>query len=139
NAVVEDGTAGIVCSFTSGHTLDAGDRIELSLAGAVLEKTDGLLYIKNIPLENIVSVKPGHLPEPENLMLYDDLEAYESRLVRMDSVQFETLGVMYSGMQVVTDCTNAVKVFTKEEASFSQETVNDGKGSITGIVSVYQD
>lgn len=139
NAVIEDGTAGIVCSFTSGHTLDPGDRIELSLAGAVLEKTDGLLYIKKIPLENIVSVKPGHLPEPENLMLYDDLEAYESRLVRMDSVQFETLGVMYSGIQVVTDCTNAVKVFTKEEASFSQETVNDGKGSITGIVSVYQD
>ncbi|MGS2741424.1 DUF5689 domain-containing protein [Sinomicrobium sp. M5D2P17] len=139
NAVIEDDTAGIVCSFTSGHTLNPGDKVELSVAAASLEKTNGLLYIKNIPLENIVSAEPGHLPEPENIMLSDDLKAYESRLVRMDNVQFETLGVIYSGIQIITDCTDAAKVFTREAASFSGETVNDGKGSITGIVSVYED
>ncbi|MGS2762448.1 DUF5689 domain-containing protein [Sinomicrobium sp. M5D2P9] len=139
NAVIEDDTAGIVCSFTSGHTLNPGDKVELSLSNTSLEKTNGLLYIKDIPLENIVSAESGHLPEPENIMLSDDLKTYESRLVRMDNVQFETLGVTYSGIRIITDCTDAVKVFTREEASFSGETVNDGKGSITGIVSVYQD
>ncbi|MBU3123995.1 DUF5689 domain-containing protein [Sinomicrobium weinanense] len=134
-AVIQDKTSGIVCEFTSEHALDLGDEVELTLLNTTLEEINDLLYIKNIPPENIISAVPGTLPEPESISLSDSLNVYESRLVTIGNIQFETPGVTYSGIQTLTDCTDELKMFTREEAVFAGDTVSSKKGSITGIIS----
>ncbi|SFW30577.1 Lamin Tail Domain [Sinomicrobium oceani] len=137
--VLQDSTAGIVCAFTAEHSLNSGDRVEILLRSAVLEEEEGLLHVKDLPPDHIRFLESQQEPEPAYPDLSGDLRNYESRLVRLDSVSFATPGGVYSGVRIITDCSDALHVYTPESASFAETQVHDGSGSIFGIVSRYED
>ena len=136
NAFVQDASAAIALNFSDTYNLNLGDEIEIAVGGLLLSKYNGLLRL-NLATSNILSTTSGTLPTPEIITFTQALTGdYESKLVKINDVQFKDIAKTYAGNNVLTsDCTDALKlVSVKTDAAFANNQVSDKKGTITGIL-----
>lgn len=139
NAFIQDDSGAIVIRFDSdAHDLFEGYKVRVNVKDLSLGAFAGLLQISNVDQDEDVQVLEiqGAFPEPItitiNQLLTDD---FESQLVRLENVQFTQTLVTFGGSRVLTDCETNLPVFTSSFATFSDEALPSGNGSLIGIAS----
>lgn len=137
NLVIQDGTAGIMVRFTSTHTFNLGDEVEVGIGGQELSEFRGLLQVNNVSNDNAVKKGAGQLPTPRATTVQEykaNAEAWESTLVKFTEVEL-TGNAVYSGTVTITDGANTLPMFTRSQANFSGSAVPTGKVNVTGVAS----
>ncbi len=149
NIVIQDGERGIVVRFSTAHTFDLGDELEIELVGASLSEYNNLLQVGppsggTFPPSRAVRTGTGKSVTPKLLaisqIIGSDFEKYESTLVKIMNVDISS--GTYSGNKSLKDATNTagtLKLYTIASATFSGETVPSRKVNITGILGQYRD
>lgn len=141
NLVIQDGTAGIVVRFDAPHTFALGEEIEVIISNLELSEYNGLLQVNNVPVANVDAMGMGTMPTPTTLTIADFLansEDYESTLVKFVGLTCPDGGT-YAGPKTLTDGTNDLPMYTRNDASFSGDNMPTGTFTITGIASQFMD
>ncbi|HTN47272.1 MAG TPA: DUF5689 domain-containing protein [Flavipsychrobacter sp.] len=144
NVVVQQGNRGILVRFSSTHSFNAGDSIEVDLAGAELGEYKSLLEAGMVSTATFPPGKATLLgtgtiaPTVVTLATLNGstFENYESTLVRINGVTISGGGT-YSGNKGLTDATEstgAIKLYTLPAAAFAGLTVPGTVVSIVGVV-----
>lgn len=149
NSYIQDKTGALNLRLNSSGGLYLGDSIRLYLKGTLLSSYGGVLQLDSVDVDNNV-VKQATLVmrEAEKVSITDILTGfYQSKLVRLDSVQFKSseLGktfanavTQYSENRMLEDCSkNEIIVRTSGYANFAGELLPEGNGSMVAIVSEY--
>ncbi|MEO0627665.1 MAG: DUF5689 domain-containing protein, partial [Bacteroidota bacterium] len=137
NLFLQDGDAGIVVRFTSGHDFNLGEELEITVSDLELSEFNGLLQVNNVPVENAVSQGSGTLPEPRLVDLSDvlgDPETYESTLIRVEGATLSG-GTTLGGNLDVNDGTGTIPMFTFNSATFANTPTPNGEIDLVAIVS----
>ncbi len=133
NLYLQDGTAGIVVRFEADHAFNLGDEIEVIVQNEELSEFNGLLQVSG-QNSNATNLGAGTLPTPQVISISDLLTGnFESLLVQINDVQFDTENGTFSGSNTVTDCTDSFPIFTSGGATFADTTYPTGNGPIIGI------
>lgn len=148
NAVIQDETGGIVLRFDAdGHTLVEGDRVRVFVQGLLVDTFSGQVQLRDVnfdgqvngqaQLEIVSQNQP--LPTPKIVTIAQVLSnAFESQLIQIDNVQFaqDNLASNYAGSRTLTDCSDNLRVFTQNSATFGGVQVAQGNGTIIGIANI---
>ena len=141
NLSIQDETAGIVVRFSSDHSFDLGDEIEVNVSNAEISEFSGLLQLNNVNPNNAALLNSGKAPTPIALSiseLINDLETYESMLVAIDGVSFSG-GNTFAGNKTLDDGTGTIILFTRNSASFANANVPSEATNIMAVVSQFDD
>lgn len=134
--------------LTEGLILNSFGGI-VQLGGEIFESSTGprLGGIEPNNISNhIIRLPGGELPLPSEVNLTQDLNEYIYTMVTLDSVQFSTseLGKTFANPNQTTnrqmvDCQgNSILVRTSSFADFASQELPEGNGSITAILSKFQ-
>lgn len=141
NLVIQDADGGIVIRFTAAHNFAMGEELEINISGQELSEYNGLLQVNNVPNSNAVSFGPGTMPTPRSATIQevvDNLEAWESTLVKISDVTFPNGGT-YNGSQSAQDASGSIIMFTRTQATFASQNLPTGAVTITAMVSQFND
>lgn len=143
NVVIQEGNnlSGIVIRFTSAHSWNLGDEIEVNVSGLSLEEFKGWMQVNNVPLSNATKTGSGSITPRVTTAsdLLTNFETWESTLVQLNNVTISggTSGT-WGGTTTITDATGSVKSFTLASATFAGTTYPTGTvSSFTGIVTQF--
>lgn len=142
NVVIQDETAGIVVRFTDDHSLQLGDEVEVIISNQELSEFRSLLQINNVPLNNASVLGKGTLPDPRVATIQEittNLEAWESTLVKINSVAISGTNNTYAGSTTITDASGSIAMFTRNSATFSGLALPSGAVNMTAVVSHFDD
>jgi len=141
NAFIQDDSGAIVIRFDNKrHSLFEGYKVRVKVKGLSLGTYVGLLQVSNVNQASSVQVLEINAPTPAaKTITIDELmsDAYQAQLVKIDNVQFTQTLVTFGGGRTVTDCVSSFLVFTSSFASFADDIIPSGNGSITGIASTF--
>ena len=125
------------------HTFDVGDKLIINLTGSKILNYGGVLQI-NFSTKAITT-EASDIPITPKKLTIEDIHngAYDGTLVKIKDVQFESFkGLNYyetgiSTNRILENCSGAtITVKTTKYASFKDEALPAGKGSVVGIVSL---
>ncbi len=151
SAYVQDNTGAIQLNFINAGGLYVGDSVRILLLGSTIDQYHDLNQIQNLSVaDNIYKIKTNINIEPEHTTI-DEIKNnrsyWESRLVKLDSVQFTEamLGETFADTVNLTtenrdmeDCDgNILVVRTSGYANFAGKTIPEGNGSIVAIETFY--
>ncbi|WP_299002443.1 DUF5689 domain-containing protein [uncultured Tenacibaculum sp.] len=139
SAFAQDASAGIALRFSDDHNLNLGDEVEITVGGARLSEYNDLLQL-NIAPSSIINKTTGTLPTPEVITFAQALTGdYESKLVQIDGLQFKDNTKTYSGNnELIAECDGTPLIaYVRNDASFASNNVSDKKGTITGVMTVF--
>ena len=148
-AYIQDATGAIKLSFTSACGLYIGDSIKLNLNGTVLNDYGSLIQISQLdPYTNFVKIATEKFLEPEVFTMQQlNTTLHQSKLIKLENVEFSAsdLNTTYAdGINLTTtnktlsDCNgNSILVRTSGYANFASDTIPPLNGTITGIMSIY--
>ncbi len=149
NIFVQDETAGINVRMNFASNLRQGDVVRLALKGSVLSSYNNMLQLDSVEFgKNLIRQGITATIEPETVSITDILAGgYQARVVRLDEVQFSIADVGrpfanvadgFSENRSLTDCNNnSIIVRTSPFASFGNELVPEGNGSLVAVVSQF--
>jgi DNA/RNA endonuclease YhcR with UshA esterase domain len=138
NLVIQDANAGIVIRFSSNHTFNLGDEIEVRVSGFELSRFNGLLQVTNVA-NNVAKLISTRTPTAMTVSIdeiNDNFEDLESRLVRISGASI-TGGATFSGSRTLNDGTGTITLFTANTATFKDEPIPAGQKTVQGIVSIF--
>lgn len=141
NLVLQDASGGIVIRFSDNHDFALGEDVEIVVSGLELGEFRGLLQVNNVPNANATSYGNGTLPEPRVATISEvlsNVEAWESTLVRINGISFTDDGT-YQGVKMLTDGTDEITIFTRNDANFAGDNVPGGTFSIIAVVSEFEE
>lgn len=152
SAYIQDGTKGINLHMMSSGGLYQGDSIRINLKGLILSEYAGMMQIDSVDVhKNIVKLGVLHEVEPE-LITIDQITTgqYLAKVIRLDNVQFsdEDLGTTYAvgapsyiteNKTLVDENGQEVIVRTSGYASFADNEIPEGRGSIIAVVGKFND
>ncbi len=141
NMVLQDESGGIVIRFSATHSFALGEEVEINISVQELSEFNGLLQVNNVPNTNAISFGPGAMPVPREATIQeilDNLEAWESTLVKISDVSF-TEGGTFAGGKTLDDGTGTIITFTRNEATFANDNVPTGPFTLTAVVSQFND
>jgi hypothetical protein len=136
NMVVMDASAGITVRFTSAHTFNEGDQIEIPLDGATLSEFNGLMQLEDIPSGSVTVVSTGNAVPPTIVTVSDLLanaETYESSLIKVVNAGLSGSST-YSGTLDLTDGTGTIDLFSRFTSTFAANPVPCGTLEVVGIM-----
>lgn len=143
NAVIQQGNglAGIVVRFSSAHSLNLGDSVDINISGASLEEFSGLLQVGAATTgATVISTGKSITPRVATIAnVNTNLEAWESTLVKVNNVTVTggTSGT-WAGNTTWNDGTGSITGFTRTGstgATFQGTAYPTGTiSSLTGIV-----
>ncbi len=136
NLVLQDGDKGIVIRFDAEHAFALGEELEVVVSLQELSEYNGLLQVNNVPLQNATSKGMATLPTPREATVkevIDNLEEWESTLVVIKDVSFSS--GTFAGSQTITDPSGSIALYTRNQASFSGNSLPNGEVTLTAIVS----
>lgn len=136
NLVIQDATAGIVVRFASDHTIPVNTEVEINVTGMSLSEFRGLLQVGNVPNTNVTVVANNRTISPRTVtvgQILSDFENLESTLVNIAGATI-TGGSVFAGTLMVSDGTGMIDLFTRNGASFANETVPTEAVTLTAIV-----
>ena len=146
-AYMQDLTGAIKLKLKASGGLYIGDSIRVNLQGLTMSEYGDLIQIENVDVDQqIVKIETERFVTPYSTTI-DQLntEDDQSRLIQLDDVEFQTIGVTYAdainlatGERYINDCNgNSILVRTSGYANFADDTVASGKGTIIGIFTRY--
>ena len=131
----------------SSGGLYIGDSIRINIQNISMSEYGDLIQLENIDVDQqVVKIATEKFIEPyESTINQLSLSEDQSRLVKLNDVEFTELGMTYAdavnlstGSRILSDCNgNTVSVRTSGYANFAGDTVASGKGSVTGIFTIY--
>ena len=151
SAYVQDETGAIQLNFINSGGIYVGDSIRVLLLGSTIDQYHDLNQVQNLNVaNNIYKIKTSVIIEPE-LTTISEIKSnrayWESRLIKLDSVQFtnEMLGSYFADtVNLITedrdleDCNgNSLIVRTSAYANFAGKLLPEGNGSIIAIETIY--
>ena len=139
NAIVQDGSGGLVVRFDGAHNFSYGEEIEVVISGQELSEFNGLFQVNEVPLSNATSFGNGSLPTPREATIQEiinNLEDWESTVVKISDVSFPDGGT-FEFNQTLQDATGTIIAFTRTQASFFGDNVPSGSVTLTVVVSEY--
>jgi len=135
NIVLQNGSHGIVVRFSSEHSFNVGDQLEVTVSGQEVSEFNDLLQINNVPTFNVVIKGNGSLPAAKEVTIDEILEDqnnYESTRVLIKNAELS--GSTYGSNVTVDDGTESIQLYTRSTASFAGDNVPSGKVELTAIV-----
>ncbi|TNE55517.1 MAG: hypothetical protein EP344_13300 [Bacteroidetes bacterium] len=138
NLFLQDESAGIVVRFTSNHSYNLGDEIEVEVSNEELSEFNGLLQVNGVPLDNSAALSSGNTVIPRSATvaeIHANFDAWESTLVKISNATISGGGTPLSGGKTVTDASGNIAMYTQTYASFANMTTPSGPVTITAIVS----
>lgn len=144
--VLQDDSAGIqlYCS-ANNESFGFGDVVEVSLKGQTISTYSGLMQVNGIPLANITKIG-SETPSPKEISAAELLtNKFESQYVAVRDVQVVAadLGKTFSTSSAHTSINMESRdgdkfiLFTSKYASFKDEKVPQGSGTLKGVACVY--
>jgi DNA/RNA endonuclease YhcR with UshA esterase domain len=140
NLHIQDEAGGLVVRFSANHSFELGTLLRVVVGGLSMSEFNGLLQIE-APLENGIGLGIGTMPDARVATVADiiaNLEAWESTLVKIEKATISG-NTIYDGSLTVNDGTGQITMFTRNQASFSGNSVPQGEVEITAIVSQFND
>jgi hypothetical protein len=138
NLFIQDATAGIVVRFSTAHTFNLGDEIEVVVSEVEISEFNKLLQLNNVLLANATLISTGKSVTPRTATIAEikaNHNAWESTLVRISNCTIPT-GTL-SGNKTVTDPSGTIAMFTTASATFSGLQAPVGPVTLTAIVSEF--
>ena len=146
-AYMQDLSGAIKLKLDASGGLYIGDSIRVNLNGVTMSEYGDLIQLENISVdEQIVKIATDKFVSPYITTINQlNIEDDQSRLIQLDSVEFQTTGVTYAdavnlatGERYLNDCDgNSILVRTSGYANFADDTVASGKGTIIGLFTRY--
>lgn len=141
NMVIQDGSAGITVRFTTTHTYNLGDQVEINVRGLELSTFNGLLQLNNVPAAAAHFISSGNTITPKVLTaaeIVGNLSQYEGQLVLIQNASItKSAGNTYSSACIVTDASGTIELFTRTQASFASAVIPTTAVNITAIVTQF--
>lgn len=149
NVFVQDETAGINVRMDFAGDLVTGEQIRLALKGTALGSYNNMLQLDSVEYgKNLISQNSMQDIEPASLSIPEILSGdHQATLVRLDDVQFagHEIGQRFANTadglsenRTLTDCSNnRIVVRTSPFATFANQQLPDGNGSLVAIVSQF--
>jgi len=164
-AFIQDGTTGLRMLFDATSGLYIGDSVIVNVKGLYLGDYGNFIQMGSVPYTDdsgnlrvsgfnmdsqILKISAGHVKTPQVATIKQvKSSAWLGKLVTLDGVQFDDdeTGKTWadavadppaSANRNLSDCSNSsIIVRTSGYASFANEVLPSGKGTITGIVTVF--
>lgn len=153
---IQDGTAGILLKLTasSDKTFFQGDKVRVSLKGTIISRYKNMIQLDNVnPEVNLIKQGKGDKIAPKVVTIADlalgtgIYSPYQGQLVQLNDVEFQCSEKCKTWANAITqqdesrylqDTTGAtIIVRSSGYASFANQELPMGKGSIIAIVSQY--
>lgn len=153
---LQDGSNGIQLNLTSSSKVYEGEYVRVSLKGAIITKDNNMLVIDNIdPDKQIIKQGTKQSIAPEVVTIEDittNLDGgiysrYQGKLVQINNVEFICNDIwstwanaitQYDENRTLIDANNkTVIVRSSGYASFANQTLPQGKGSLVAVVTQY--
>lgn len=135
-----DGLAGIVVRFTSNHSFNIGDNIEVNVTGGSLGEFNGWLQVSDLSLTAATKTGTGTINAriATTQQINDNFEAWESTLVQINSATITggTSGT-WKGTTTITDAAGSIASFTSSSANFANTSFPTGNITFKGYVSQF--
>jgi hypothetical protein len=149
NAFVQDATGGIQLRLEFSGGLYEGDSIRIHLDGTTLNEYNNLLQLDSVNVDdNIIKQATNRDVTPQTIKISEIGETYESEIIKLENVQFkkEALGKTYADAEnqesknrTLIDCNDkTIIVRTSGYASFADDTIPSGKGSLIAAVGQFR-
>lgn len=143
-----DETAGVVLTFSDTENIltrvPMSAKVKVNVKGTKAKVVGGLLQIGNdntlaTYVVEIIEKTPARPLQPKVASMGAILAGkYQSELVRIENVQFKDIEANYVNVNFVTnEATQELEVYTRREATFANDAVKKGMGSIVAVVSIY--
>jgi len=136
NMVIMDATGGITMRFTSNHSFNEGDQVEIPLDAGTLGEFNGLMQLEGIASGSVTVVSSGNAVPPTTVTvatLLANPETYESRLVKVVNATLAG-NTTYSGTLDLSDGTGTIDLFSRFTCTFAASTVSCGTLEVVGIL-----
>lgn len=148
-AYIQDATDATYLFLNSSGGITEGDSIRLYLNGCTLSEYGGVFQVKDVDSDSsIVIIANEKYLQPEEISLAQLVTGtYESKLVKIADVQFANseLGKTwaeasdYGNRTIEDENENTAVVRTSSYASFAEEILPEGSGSMVGIASRFNE
>ncbi|HMQ07397.1 MAG TPA: DUF5689 domain-containing protein [Saprospiraceae bacterium] len=139
NLHLQDSTGGIAIRLTVAHEIRLNTEITVDVSGLELSRFNGLLQLNNVPMNRVTQLGLKMSPVPKKrtidqiLMEVDELE---STLVEVSDVTFSGASI-FAGNVNLTDGTGSIVSFTRNQASFANQALPQGKKRIMALVTFF--
>jgi len=148
NVYVQDSTGAINVRLLASGGLYQGDYIRINLKNTRVGKYNGAYQIDSVDVDNnVVKQSVGNTIDPLVIPVTGYNSSMQGKLVRFDNVQFAIgeLGQTYADAvnqssvnHYLEDCSgNSILVRTSGYASFANQPIGTGSGSLVGIITEY--
>lgn len=142
---VQDATAGLQFYCAANHEFKFGDKVQIDLSGLKVGNYNGAVQISGLALANVTKLSEGNAVEAKTVSVDDFLaNKYEGQYVAIENVQVSDLdldktwvsGGNHTSIQMVSKSGRNFYVFSSKYATYKDETVAQGSGTIKGIASI---
>jgi DNA/RNA endonuclease YhcR with UshA esterase domain len=151
---IQDNTNAIKLELTSSSNIFIGDRVRVALKGATLRVDREMMFLEGLnPDVAVIKQDEGLDLTPEVVTILDinnltgTLSSYQSKLVQINGVEFDTIDVCNSWADPINQSDenrnlmdaigNVVIVRSSGFANFAGSQLPFGNGSIVGVVSQF--
>lgn len=145
---IADGTAGITLLFSDKENIlthvPIGAKVKVSVKNVVAKELNGMLHIG---VDNSLSTQAVEIVEKKvssplqpKVATMDEIVAgkYQSELVRIENVQFKNVKNRYGDSPfIINEALKEVEVYTRGNATFANDIVKEGMGSMVTVVSMH--
>lgn len=137
NVVIQDSLGyGITLRYTTNHSLNLGDKVEIDISGGSLEVYNGLLQINNLVTSSTTVISTGNNISPRIATIADilaNVESWESTLVQIQSCTIS--GTTFGFSNSLSDPSSQnITLYTSSTATFSGSAVPTGQRTVMGII-----
>lgn len=148
NIYVQNGTSALNLRLLNSGGVYIGDSIRIYLKGTVLSEYNGMLQLDSVDVDkNIIKQSTNVVVTPTDVNITDIDASWQSRLIKIDSVEFSSLELLTtyadavnqtSENRTLTDCNgNTIIVRTSGYANYAGTQLAQGNGSLVAIVGVF--
>ncbi|MDD4848854.1 MAG: DUF5689 domain-containing protein [Bacteroidales bacterium] len=145
---VQDSTAGISLTLPDNDShLRQGDFLRINLNGLSLSDNNGMFTLKTVDAAtNVIVISHGQMVEPKVVTITDITTGnYNAQIIQLVNVEFQDTTAKWSDAvglstqnRTLQDCYgNTIITRTSGYATFADEILPSGKGSLVAIAGVY--
>lgn len=144
---IQDISGAIKLKLKASGGLYIGDSVRINVQGLTMSDYGELIQLDNVDVDQqVVKIATEKFITPYEATISQlSLSEDQSRLVKLNNVEFSELGMTYAdavnlstGSRTLSDCNgNIMSVRTSGYANFADDTLPSGNGSITGIFTIY--
>ena len=144
---IQDISGAIKLKLKASGGLYIGDSVRINVQGLTMSDYGELIQLDNVDVDQqVVKIATEKFITPYEATISQlSLSEDQSRLVKLNNVEFSELGITYAdavnlstGSRTLSDCNgNIMSVRTSGYANFADDTLPSGNGSITGIFTIY--